>query len=97
MSKSLSSQQLDTYDWNLFMEENKIMINDTQPALAIVELFRILIDEELLPWEEAWAIVSHSVHFTSHSHQSEAAQIWPVSLIEKVLPRHLELIYLMNH
>lgn len=72
------------------------MINDTQPALAAVELLRILIDEEMLVWDEAWRIVFDSCTFTNHSLRVGASESWPIELLEKTLPRHLELIYLIN-
>ena len=83
-------------DWQSFLDLNAIHINDTQPAFVAIELLRIMLDEEMLPWDEAWFNVKHSISYTIHSMQTEACEKWPVSLLEKWLPRHLELIYLIN-
>ena len=72
------------------------MINDTQPALTAVELLRILIDEEMLVWDEAWRIVFDTFTFTNHSLRAKAAESWPIEMLEKILPRHLTLIYDIN-
>lgn len=86
----------DHIDWSKFATENQIVINDTQPALASVELLRILLDEEMLVWDEAWRIVLEATTFTSHSMHARASEHWSVELLEKILPRHLDLIYLIN-
>ena len=81
--------------WNDFSRFNSIHVNDSSTALAPIELFRILIDEELLPWEEAFRIVFDSTTFTQHSLHM-AKDKWPCELLERVLPRHLELIFKIN-
>jgi len=83
-------------DWNNFADENIIHINDSQPALATIELLRILLDEERLPWEEAWHLTFHSCTYTNHSLMTAASEEWPVWLLKKILPRHLELIHKVN-
>jgi starch phosphorylase len=83
-------------DWSKFAEKNQIQLNDTHPSVASVELLRILIDEEKLSYEQSWNIVYHTFAYTNHTVLPEALEKWSVALFEKLLPRHLELIYLIN-
>lgn len=80
-----------------FAELNKIQLNDTHPAISTIELLRILVDEEHLPYEEAWGIMYNTFSYTNHTVLPEALEKWSVSLIGSLLPRHLELIYFVNH
>jgi len=72
-------------------------LNDTHPAIAAIEFLRILVDEEKLPWEKSWNVMYHTFAYTNHTVLPEALEKWSVSLIGRLLPRHLELIYLVNY
>jgi len=82
--------------WTDFPDKVAIQLNDTHPALAVVELLLILQDEEHLGWEAAWDIVTRTFAYTNHTLLPEALEKWSVPLFQKVLPRHLQIIFEIN-
>ncbi|MBP5285868.1 MAG: glycogen/starch/alpha-glucan family phosphorylase, partial [Kiritimatiellae bacterium] len=82
--------------WDALPDKVFIHLNETHPALVIPELMRILIDHEGLDWETAWDLTRRSTGYTNHTILPEALEKWPVSMMERLLPRHLQLIYEIN-
>jgi starch phosphorylase len=77
-------------------DEVAIHLNETHPAIAVVELMRLLLDERFMDWDDAWKVCTGVFAYTNHTVLPEALECWPVELMERVLPRHMEIIYEIN-
>ena len=83
-------------DLSSLPEKVAIHLNDTHPAISICEMMRILIDDNGLKWDEAWKLSRGVFGYTNHTLLPEALETWPVALLERLLPRHMQIIYQIN-
>ena len=86
-----------SHSWGNFAEKVAIQLNDTHPAIATIELLRILLDEYKLPFDQSMDVVRNTFSYTNHTVLPEALEKWDVELMQRLLPRHMELIYFVNH
>jgi glycogen phosphorylase len=84
-------------DFDALPDKVAIQLNDTHPSLAIAELMRLLVDLNHLEWDRAWDITTRTFSYTNHTLMSEALETWPVGMFEAILPRHLQVIFEINH
>jgi glycogen phosphorylase len=88
--------KVDNSDWSAFPDKVFVQMNDTHPALVVPELMRIFLDKEDVDWDKAWELTVNSCGYTNHTLLPEALERWPVSMFERLLPRHLQIIYEIN-
>lgn len=84
-------------DWDLLPDKIAVQLNDTHPALVVSELMRVLVDEHHLEWNRAWALTRRSCAYTNHTLLPEALETWPVDMFSRILPRHMEIVFQINH
>ena len=95
--QDLLRRHLDQHHTLLSLPEyNAIQLNDTHPAIAVAELMRLLVDVHDIPWAKAWKLTVATLSYTNHTLLPEALETWPVGLMERLLPRHMQIIYLIN-
>jgi len=83
-------------NFDKFSDKVAIQLNDTHPALTVVELMRVFVDVHGMEWNRAWEITTGTLGYTNHTLLPEALETWPASIVERVIPRHLQIIYEIN-
>ncbi len=81
---------------SMLPEKIAVQLNDTHPSMSIPELMRLLVDVERLDWDTAWDLTVRSMGYTNHTLLPEALEKWPVEMFERLLPRHLQIVYEIN-
>ncbi|MDN7140416.1 glycogen/starch/alpha-glucan phosphorylase [Pseudomonas sp. JQ170] len=95
--QDLLRRHLNMHDSLLNLHESAaIQLNDTHPSIAVAELMRLLVDQHEVPWDTAWQLTVDTLAYTNHTLLPEALETWPVGLMERMLPRHMQIIYLIN-
>ncbi len=96
LQDALHIHELRGMDLKTFHETTALQLNDTHPSIAIAEMMRLLVDERLMDWDEAWSITQQTFGYTNHTLLPEALEKWPLNLFQSLLPRHLEIIFEIN-
>ncbi|CAB3376407.1 Hypothetical predicted protein [Cloeon dipterum] len=96
-SSRFGSREVVRTGFDSFPDKVAIQLNDTHPSMAVPELMRILVDVEGLDWDKAWELTKRTCAYTNHTVLPEALERWPCSMLENILPRHMQIIYHINY